>query len=99
MTRYGDRLNIINAQYARDPNPIDDHCQCYTCRNFSRAYIRHLIIAKEMLSATLLSIHNLHTLITLMNDIRQAILEDQFSDFYDSYIQRRSQEVFVVENN
>jgi queuine tRNA-ribosyltransferase len=99
MTRYGDRLNIVNAQYARDPNPIDDHCQCYTCLNFSRAYIRHLIIAKEMLSATLLSIHNLHTLITLMNDIRQAILEDQFSDFYDSYIQRRSQEVFVVENN
>jgi queuine tRNA-ribosyltransferase len=91
MTRYGNRLNIVNAKYARDPKPIDENCKCYTCQNFSRAYIRHLIAAKEMLSATLLSIHNLHTLITLMDDIRQAILADQFSDFVENYFQQRSQ--------
>jgi queuine tRNA-ribosyltransferase len=89
MTRYGKRLNAVNAKYARDPQPIDTDCQCYTCQNFSRSYIRHLIIAKEMLSATLLSIHNLHTLITLMNDIRNAILTDKFDDFVGEYFQQR----------
>lgn len=91
MTRYGKRLNVVNAKYARDPKPIDEACQCYTCQNFSRAYIRHLIIAKEMLSATLLSIHNLHTLISLMNDMRQAILAGQFSDFTESFFKQRSE--------
>ena len=91
MTRYGKRLNVVNAQFARDPQPIDEDCQCYTCHNFSRAYIRHLIIAKEMLSATLLSIHNLHTLIKLTSDIRQAILADQFTDFANDYFQNANQ--------
>jgi queuine tRNA-ribosyltransferase len=72
------RLNLVNAAYANDPNPIDAACACYTCNNYSRAYLRHLIIAKEMLAATLLSIHNLHTLISLTGKIRQAILKDQF---------------------
>jgi queuine tRNA-ribosyltransferase len=84
-------LNIVNAKYARDPKPIEEFCHCYTCQNFSRAYIRHLISAKEMLSATLLSIHNLHILITLMDDIRQAILAGQFTDFSESYFQQQSQ--------
>jgi queuine tRNA-ribosyltransferase len=72
------RLNLVNAAYAADPNPIDAACTCYTCCHTSRAYLRHLIIAKEMLAATLLSIHNLHTLISLAGNIRQAILNDQF---------------------
>ena len=88
MTRYGRRLNVVNAQFARDPQPIDEDCQCYTCKNFSRAYIRHLIIAKEMLSATLLSIHNLHTLIKLTDDIRKAILADEFTNFASDYFQK-----------
>jgi len=75
------RLNLVNAAYATDPNPIDAGCACYTCRHYSRAYLRHLIIAKEMLAATLLSIHNLHTLISLASKIRQAILEDGFDEF------------------
>jgi queuine tRNA-ribosyltransferase len=99
MTRFGRRLNIVNAKYARDPNPIDEICQCYTCQNFSRAYIRHLSIAKEMLAATLLSIHNLHTLITMMNDIRQAIMEQRFSEFYNKYFQLRSQIVLEVQTS
>lgn len=96
MTRYGKRLNVVNAQFARDPQPIDEDCQCYTCQNFSRAYIRHLIIAKEMLSATLLSIHNLHTLIKLTSDIRQAILADQFTDFANDYFQNANQNGVVA---
>jgi queuine tRNA-ribosyltransferase len=77
MTMNG-RMNLVNAVYASDPDPIDKTCGCYTCTNFSRAYIRHLIIAKEMLAATLLSIHNLHTLITLTSQLRDAIIAGTF---------------------
>jgi len=80
MTRSG-RLNLLNATFARDPNPIDSECGCYACRNFSRAYLRHLINAKEMLASTLLSIHNLHTLISLATDLRQAIVEGNINEF------------------
>lgn len=79
--RSGGRLNLKNAAFAPDKAPIDEGCGCYTCSTFSRAYLRHLIIAKEMLSATLLSIHNLHTLIQLARDMRAAILENQFESF------------------
>jgi queuine tRNA-ribosyltransferase len=84
MTRTG-RLNLVNASFADDPLPIDETCACYTCRNFTRAYLRHLIIAKEMLSATLLSIHNLHTLLELVRQIRQAIIEDRFDVFAQGF--------------
>ncbi len=80
-----ERLNLVNAQYARDPKPIDDACNCYTCQNFTRAYLRHLIIAREMLAATLLSLHNIHMLIQLTNDMRQAILEQRFGDFIQTW--------------
>jgi queuine tRNA-ribosyltransferase len=89
MTRFGGRLNMVNANFASDPSPIDDECRCYTCQNFSRAYIRHLIVAKEMLSATLLSIHNLYTLIKLMEDVRNAIISGKFNDFCDNFFQQR----------
>jgi queuine tRNA-ribosyltransferase len=72
------RLNLMNAAYARDPRPIDESCPCYTCRNFPRAYLRHLIAAKELLAGTLLSIHNLHALIRLMNALRAAIMDGTF---------------------
>jgi len=85
-----DRLNLLNANFAKDPKPIDDMCGCYTCQHFSRAYIRHLIVAKEMLAATLLSIHNLHTLIQLTQDIRQAILTGQFDTFMTDFFARQS---------
>jgi len=81
------RINIVNAQYARDPNPIDDHCSCYTCLHYSRAYLRHLAIAKEMLSATLLSIHNIHTMISLAQKIRQSILTGTFEEFAASILE------------
>ncbi|RME06104.1 MAG: tRNA guanosine(34) transglycosylase Tgt, partial [Anaerolineae bacterium] len=59
------KLNIARAEFARDPRPLVEGCSCYTCSRFSRAYLRHLVTAREMLGATLLSIHNLHTLIDL----------------------------------
>ena len=85
MTRSGGRLNIVNAQYAKDEQPIDQRCECYSCQHFSRAYIRHLIISKEMLSATLLSIHNLHTMISLAAEIRQSILVGNFEQFASQF--------------
>ncbi|MBE9525178.1 MAG: tRNA guanosine(34) transglycosylase Tgt [Chloroflexi bacterium] len=80
------RINLGNAIHARSTQPIDDKCSCYTCQNFSRAYIRHLIAAKEILSATLISIHNLHMLINLAEEMRQAIIEKRFEYFAATYL-------------
>jgi len=80
MTMRG-RLNLMNASFARDERPIDSGCGCYTCQQFSRAYLRHLVNAKEMLAATLLSIHNLYTLVHLAETMRAAILESNFEQF------------------
>ncbi len=85
MTDRG-RINLMNAQYARDERPISDHCTCFTCRNHSRAYIRHLIQAREMLAGTLISIHNIHTLLSLVRKMRQAIIEDEFDAFSINYL-------------
>ncbi|MBN1440070.1 MAG: tRNA guanosine(34) transglycosylase Tgt [Anaerolineales bacterium] len=73
------RLNLLGAAFARDPRPLDPACPCYTCKNFSRAYLRHLIQAKEMLGATLLSIHNLSVVFSLTAEIREAIHAGRFS--------------------
>jgi len=72
------RLNLMNATFARDERPIDASCDCYTCRTFTRAYIRHLIVAKELLAGTLISIHNLRALIRLMEEIRTSIADGSF---------------------
>jgi len=80
------RLNLQNASFAKDLRPIDETCTCYTCKNFSRAYLRHLIIAGEMLSATLLSIHNINTLLDTIRDIRQAIIDSRFDCFAVDYL-------------
>jgi queuine tRNA-ribosyltransferase len=72
------RLNLMNATFARDPRPLDETCTCYTCKTFTRAYIRHLVMAKELLAGTLLSIHNLHALIQLVKNIRVSILNGTF---------------------
>ena len=72
------RLNLMNASFARDHRPIDSMCDCYTCQTFTRAYLRHLIAAKELLAGTLLSIHNLRALLRLVAEIRSAILDGTF---------------------
>jgi queuine tRNA-ribosyltransferase len=86
------RLNMANAIYVDDIRPLHESCTCYTCTNFSRAYIRHLVIAREMLAATLLSIHNLHTLIQLATDIREAILASRFNDFAADFFENLERE-------
>ncbi|HKJ26237.1 MAG TPA: tRNA guanosine(34) transglycosylase Tgt [Anaerolineales bacterium] len=86
MLRNGGRLNLKNAPFADDPNPIDENCTCYTCRTFTRAYLRHLISAREMLSATLLSIHNLHTLIHLTQEMREAIQAGTFEETFQDLL-------------
>jgi queuine tRNA-ribosyltransferase len=74
------RLNLKNAAYARDERPIDSTCDCYTCRTFTRAYLRHLIVAKELLAGTLLSIHNLRALVRLMEEMRGYIAAGTFEE-------------------
>ena len=74
------RLNLMNATFSRDERPIDETCDCYTCKTFTRAYLRHLIVAKELLAGTLLSIHNLRALIRLMEEIRVYIAEGIFEE-------------------
>ena len=80
------RMNMMNAQYARDEHPISETCTCYTCQHHSRAYIRHLIQTREMLASTLLSIHNIHTLLELARNLRQAILNGEFNLFASNYL-------------
>jgi queuine tRNA-ribosyltransferase len=87
FTRQG-RLNIRNAVWARDTMPIDEDCSCYTCCNFSRAYLRHLFKAGELLAYRLASIHNVHFLLKLMSDIRQSIASGAFADFKHDFLDR-----------
>ncbi|KEO82247.1 tRNA guanosine(34) transglycosylase Tgt [Tumebacillus flagellatus] len=88
MTSVG-KVVIRNATYQRDFGPLDPNCDCYTCKNYSRAYIRHLIKCDEVFGIRLTTIHNVHFLIKLMDDIRKAIEEDRFVElkksFYESY--------------
>ncbi|MFI4983959.1 MAG: tRNA guanosine(34) transglycosylase Tgt [Rickettsiales bacterium] len=74
----GGTLNIRNAKCTEDPSPIDTKCQCYTCKNYSRAYLHHLVKAKEILGATLMTWHNLHYYQDLMRDLRKAIDEQNW---------------------
>ena len=87
MTSEGRKV-IRNAQFAEDYEPIDPACNCYTCRNYSRAYIRHLIKADETFGIRLTTIHNLHFLLDLMRGVRQAIREDRLRDFRDEFFER-----------
>ncbi len=84
ITRKGN-LPVRDRPYARDFRPIEEDCSCYTCQNFSRAYIRHLLKAKEVLGIRLTTIHNLSFLIRLMHDIRQAIAEERLLEFRDEF--------------
>jgi queuine tRNA-ribosyltransferase len=85
FTRQG-RINIRNAQFERDPAPIEDTCGCTTCQRFSRAYVRHLFKAREILGTRLATIHNVHFLLQLMRDIRTALAEGRFTAFKDEFL-------------
>ena len=87
------RVNIRLAQYARDPAPADAECACYTCRTFSRGYLRHLAVSTEMLGGQLISLHNLWFYLQLMRDMRAAIAADRFADWAAVRVPRLSAEV------
>lgn len=87
MTSQG-RVVVKNAKYAEDFTPIDPECDCYTCKNYTKAYIRHLIKADETFGIRLTSTHNLHFLQNLMRQIRQAIREDRLGDFREEFFEK-----------
>jgi queuine tRNA-ribosyltransferase len=84
LTRFG-KLVVRNAEVSHDFSPIDPTCGCYTCRNYSRAYVRHLIKADEILGLRLMSIHNLHFLQTVMREIREAIAENRLPEYRQKF--------------
>jgi queuine tRNA-ribosyltransferase len=90
FTRQG-AITIKNAVYAEDAGPIDPECGCYTCRHYSRAYLRHLYLAKELLSYRLHTWHNLHYFMELMGEIRQAVAEDRFREYKKEFYQQRKE--------
>ncbi|HEU0188333.1 MAG TPA: tRNA guanosine(34) transglycosylase Tgt, partial [Gallionellaceae bacterium] len=88
FTRFGD-VRIKNAQYRMDTRPLDEQCSCYTCRNFSRAYLHHLHRLGEILGARLNTIHNLHYYQELMAGIRASIEQGRFAEFVAEFRQAR----------
>lgn len=87
LTSHG-KVVVRNATYERDWSPLDSECDCYTCKNFTRAYIRHLIKCDEILGARLLSIHNLRFLVRLMENVRKAIEEDRLTEFRTEFYEK-----------
>lgn len=87
LTHYG-RLNMLNAKYEHDLNVLDPDCDCYTCKHYTKAYIRHLFKAKEILGARLLSIHNLRFLVSLMENTREAIKCDSLLEFKNDFYKK-----------
>ena len=85
FTRYG-KINLKNAKYKEDFTHLEDKCDCYTCRHYTKAYIRHLLMCDEMLAGTLLSIHNIRFLIKLTEDIREEIKKGTLLEFRDEFI-------------
>ena len=88
MTTFG-RVIIKNKEYERDFTPLDPKCDCYCCKNYTKAYLRHLFKANEMLGHRLLSIHNIRYLVKLTEEAREAIKEGRFLEYkkevYDNY--------------
>jgi queuine tRNA-ribosyltransferase len=84
-TRTG-TLNLRGAQYRLDGAPLEPGCGCYACQNFTRAYIRHLFKAGEILALVLVSLHNLHFYLALMRDIRSALDGDSFGPFRENFL-------------
>ena len=89
LTRQG-RLNIRNARYAKDPEPVEAGCDCPACRRFSRAYLRHLFMSRELLAYRLNTLHNLNFVLSLMADLGRAIREDTYQSFATDFLERLS---------
>ncbi len=92
MTSVG-KVVVRNAKYARDFGPLDPNCDCYCCRNYSRAYIRHLVKANEILASRLITTHNLYFLLNLMKQVREAIMEDRLLDFKEEFFKAYASQI------
>ncbi|OPJ56763.1 tRNA guanosine(34) transglycosylase Tgt [Alkalithermobacter paradoxus] len=92
MTSQG-KVVVRNAKYAEDFTPLDPECDCYTCKNYTRAYIRHLVKANEILGSTLITHHNLYFLLKLMENVRKAIMEDRLLDYKKEFFQKYGYEI------
>ena len=90
-TKYG-KIIITNKKFRDDFTPIEKDCECYSCKNYTRAYIAHLFHGKEMLAGTLASIHNLYFIVNLVKKIRQSILDDNFFEFRDEFLKLYTKE-------
>ena len=93
FTKYG-KINIRNSKYKEDFQPISQDCDCYTCKHYSRSYLRHLVVCNEMLGARLLSIHNIRFLVKLTEDLKEAIKTDTILEYRDNFIKN-----YYGENN
>lgn len=93
MTSYG-RVNINNEKYKYDFTPLDPECDCYTCKNYTKAYLRHLHKSEELFGKNLLSIHNVRFLLKLSENIRQAIREDRLADFKEEFLNKYGRDVY-----
>ena len=82
------KINIKNAKYKEDFTPIEEECDCYTCKNYTKAYVRHLIVCNEMLGGRLLSIHNIRFLIREVENIRKTIKDETFDSYMEEFIKR-----------
>ncbi len=80
------KINITNAKYTKDFSPIEKDCECYTCKNYSRSYLCHLFKSKEMLGATLATIHNLYFIVNLVSKMRESIIDGSFLEFKESFL-------------
>ena len=85
FTKFG-KINLKNAKYKEDFSCVDEYCDCYCCKNYTKAYIRHLIVADETLGQRLLSIHNIRFLIRLVEEIRMSIKENRFLEYKSEFI-------------
>ena len=99
MARHGSlytpdgRINVQNAKYIDDFTPVSATCGCYTCKNYTAAYLSHLFRAKEMLAATLATIHNLYFIVHLVDSIRASVVDGTFSEYKEQFLKR-----YYVEN-
>ena len=91
MTHKG-RINIKNSKFKEDFTPLDEECNCYTCKNYTKAYLRHLYVADEAFGKRLLSIHNVHFLLEITKKAREAIKEDRFNEFKEEVLKKYGDE-------
>ncbi len=94
FTRTG-KINLKNLKFKEDFTPLEDSCDCYACKNYTKAYIRHLVTSEELLAGRLLSIHNTRFLIKMMEEIRESIKKDSYSEYKESFLKKYKEKTYL----